>query len=180
MPNEPSSKAWLYHSHVQPDEETDLGLVGFIVVTDPKRAREDGTPSNVDREMASLFMIHDKSGIGAAQREAAEYGNTGFNMPLMSWTEVQEKTELGARHAINGYVYGNTPGLEMNEGERVRWYLFALGSEKDFHTAHWHGVGVVEEGRRRTDVVELLPVTLSIKIGQANHTARARLQVESR
>jgi hypothetical protein len=48
----------------------------------------------------------------------------------------------------------------MNEGERTRWYVFALGSEKDFHTAHWHGLRVVEEGRRRTDVVELLPATM--------------------
>lgn len=29
-PNEPSSKAWLYHSHVQSDVEINLGLVGAI------------------------------------------------------------------------------------------------------------------------------------------------------
>jgi hypothetical protein len=37
-------------------------------------------------------------------------------------------------------VFGNLAGLQMNEGERVRWYLFALGSEQDLHTAHWHGL----------------------------------------
>jgi hypothetical protein len=160
MPNEPSSKGWLYHSHVEGDEEADLGLVGFIIVTDPKRARADGTPNDIDREMAALFMIHDESGIGAAAKEAAEYGSAGMNMPVMTWTQVQEQTEQGARHAINGFIFGNTPGLEMNEGEKVRWYLFGLGSEQDFHTAHWHGLRVVEEGRRQTDVVELLPATM--------------------
>ena len=50
----------------------------------------------------------------------------------------------------------------MNEGERVRWYLFALGSEQDFHTAHWHGMRVIEEGRRRTDTVELLPASMKV------------------
>ncbi len=50
----------------------------------------------------------------------------------------------------------------MNEGERVRWYVFALGSEDDFHTAHWHGERVLEDGRRRTDVVELLPATMKV------------------
>jgi manganese oxidase len=162
LPAEPSSKAWLYHSHVEGDEEADLGLVGFIVVTDPKRARPDGTPNDVDRELATLFMIHDESGVGAAAKEAAEYGTLFPNMPTLTWTQVQEKMEQGARHAINGFIFGNTPGLDMNEGERVRWYLFALGSEQDFHTAHWHGLRVNEEARRRTDVVELLPASMKV------------------
>jgi hypothetical protein len=50
----------------------------------------------------------------------------------------------------------------MNEGERVRWYLFGLGSEQDLHTAHWHGLRVVEDGRRRTDAVELLPASMKV------------------
>ena len=115
-PGEPSSKGWLYHSHVQGDEESDLGLVGFIVVTDPKRARPNGTPEDVDRELAALLMIHDESGMGAAIKEAAEYGGTVAGMPALSWAQVQETMEQGARHAINGYIFGNTPGLEMNEG----------------------------------------------------------------
>jgi manganese oxidase len=160
--DEPSSKGWLYHSHVEGDEEAGLGLVGFIVVTDPKRARPDGTPSDVDRELASLFMIFDESGLGAAEKEAAEYANLPTPFPRKTWLEVQELTEQGERNAINGYIFGNAPGLEMNEGERVRWYLFGLGSEQDFHTAHWHGVRVLEEGRRRTDVIELLPASMKV------------------
>ena len=50
----------------------------------------------------------------------------------------------------------------MNEGERVRWYLFSLGSEQDFHTAHWHGLRVIEDGHRRTDNVELLPASMKV------------------
>lgn len=157
QPNEPSSKGWLYHSHVMGDEETDLGLIGFIIATDPRRARPDGTPDGVDREMAALFMIFDESGLGQAAKEAAEYG---LEMK-QSWAEIQQMIEAGGRYAINGYVYGNLPGLEVNQGERVRWYLFALGSETDLHTAHWHGLRVVEEGRR-TDVVELLPASMKV------------------
>jgi hypothetical protein len=161
-PGEPSSKAWLYHSHVASDEEVDRGLVGFIIVTDPNRARTDGTPTDVDREMAALFMIHDESGVGAAIKEAAEHGNLGMTTSPLTWTQIQEANARGSRYAINGFIFGNTPGLEMNEGEHVRWYLFALGSEQDFHTAHWHGLRVLEEGRRRTDVVELLPATMKV------------------
>ena len=163
LPGEPSSKGWLYHSHVNGDEEANLGLVGFIVVTDPRRARPDGTPQDVDREQAALFMVFDESGLREAEREAAEYASLGSNpMPVKPSWQVQEILEQGARHAINGFIFGNLPGLEMNEGERVRWYLFGLGSEKDFHTAHWHGQRVIEEGRRRTDVIELLPASMKV------------------
>jgi FtsP/CotA-like multicopper oxidase with cupredoxin domain len=70
--------------------------------------------------------------------------------------------EEGERYAINGYIYGNLSGLEMNEGERVRWYLFGLGSEADLHTPHWHGLRVIDEGIRRTDTVELLPASMKV------------------
>jgi len=161
-PDEPSSKGWLYHSHVVADEEANLGLVGFLIVTDPRRARPDGAPRDVDREQAALFMIFDESGLGAAEKEAAEYAHLPGAPPPKSWAEVQQLLEAGRRYSINGYVFGNLPGLEMNRGERVRWYLLGLGSEEDNHTAHWHGLRVVEEGRRRTDVVELLPATMTV------------------
>lgn len=163
LPDEPSSKAWLYHSHVAGDDEINLGLMGAIIVTDPARARPDGTPRDVDREFASLFLIFDESDIGEAAREAAEYGlppPTGD--AAMSWSEMQQAVEQGARYAINGYVFGNHPTFQMNEGERTRWYLFGLGSELDLHTAHWHGLRVLENGRRRTDVIELLPASMKV------------------
>ena len=164
LPNEPSSKGWLYHSHVNGDEEVNLGLVGFMVVTDPQRARPDATPVDVQREHAALFMIFDESGLGEAEREAAEYASLSTNnvFPVKPWWQTQEILEQGVRATINGYIFGNLPGLEMDEGERVRWYLFGLGSERDFHTAHWHGLRVTEEGRRRTDVVDLLPATMKV------------------
>ncbi len=65
-PDEPSSKAWLYHSHVSGDFDPNLGLIGALVVTDPRRARPDGTPNDVEREFATLFMIFDESGLDAA------------------------------------------------------------------------------------------------------------------
>ena len=165
LPDEPSSKGWLYHSHVSGDTETNLGLFGAIIVTDPKRARPDGTPRDVNREFAALFMVFDESGLDEAAIEAAEYaGQPGLasEAPPLTWAEVQQQREQGFRYTINGYIFGNLPPLQINEGERTRWYLFALGSENDLHTAHWHGLRVIEEGRRRTDVVELLPASMKV------------------
>jgi hypothetical protein len=49
-------------------------------------------------------------------------------------------------HGINGYVFGNLPGLDMTADRRVRWYLMGIGSEVDLHTPHWHGNTVVVAG----------------------------------
>ena len=64
-------------------------------------------------------------------------------------------------HSINGYVYGNLPGLTMRKGEHVRWYLMGMGTEVDLHTPHWHGNTVTAMGMR-TDVVSLLPASMVI------------------
>jgi len=164
LPSEPSSKAWLYHSHVEGDQDMNLGLFGFVVVTDRARARPDGTPRDVDREMAAVFNIFDES--AAPSEDNEEPDERPVNAPTgpvtFTWAEAQQFAEEGERHTINGRTFGNLPGLEMNEGEHVRWYLFGIGSEKDFHTAHWHGQRVIEDGRRRTDVVELLPASMKV------------------
>jgi FtsP/CotA-like multicopper oxidase with cupredoxin domain len=184
LPAEPSSKAWLYHSHVGGEGEMNLGLEGFIIVTDPKRARPDGTPNDVDREMPALFMIFNEGHEDPEAREQAE--KAAGNQPLENLikslpppngqtspgastsltpktsTEATDLGESAERHTINGYTYGNLRGLEMNEGERVRWYLFGLGSESDLHTPHWHGLRVLDEGVRRTDTIELLPGSMKI------------------
>jgi Multicopper oxidase len=74
--------------------------------------------------------------------------------------------QLGAKpnglyYTINGYIFGNLPGLVMKQGERVRWYLLGMGSEIDLHTPHWHGK-VVTYGNRHTDVIELLPGSMAV------------------
>lgn len=164
--SEPSSKGWLYHSHVNGDDESNLGLIGLIIVTDPKRARLDGTPADVDREIATLFMIFDESG---SANEAAEHADAPGTSGIGSWVHTQMRREEESMYAINGRTFCNLSGLEMNEGEHVRWYLFTLGSEEDFHTPHWHGETVLEDGKRRTDVVELLPATTKVADMIANN-----------
>src|SRR5262249_39281416 len=67
--------------------------------------------------------------------------------------------ESNLKHGINGYVYGNLPGLVMHEGEHVRWYVMSMGTEVDLHTPHWHGNDATVNGMR-TDVLSLLPGTM--------------------
>ncbi len=167
LPGEPSSKVWLYHSHVMADEDVNRGLVGAIIITDQEHARPDGTPNDVDREFVTLFMIFNEN--GGLDRMDDQYVDEDIDQrrrmdAFHKLTPDAQKSALegGLKHTINGYMFGNVSGLEMNEGERVRWYVMALGSEQDLHTAHWHGKTVIEDGRRRTDDVELLPGSMKV------------------
>ena len=136
----PSSKVWLYHGHVNAEEDIYRGLIGTISVTDPFYARDDGTPTDVDKEFTTLWLV--------------------FNENTPDTPEADQEGNL--KHSINGLFFGNLPGLEMNLGARVRWNLVALGTEVDLHTPHWHGAVVKLEGHTYTDVVELLPASMKV------------------
>jgi hypothetical protein len=127
-PGQPSSIVWWYHAHVEPGMEINAGLIGPIIVTAKGKAKPDGSPKDVDCEFVTSFQIFDQMGGKPA----------------------------GLFYSINGYIFGNLPGLYMKRGDRVRWYLLAMGNEIDLHTPHWHGE-TVTEGGLHTDVVELLP-----------------------
>jgi FtsP/CotA-like multicopper oxidase with cupredoxin domain len=131
-PGQLSSVVWWYHSHVDPGVEINAGLIGPIVVTARGKAKPDGSPKDVDREFVASFMIFDEMG-GKPQ---------------------------GLFYAINGFIFGNLPGLTMQLGAKVRWYLLGMGNEIDLHTPHWHGE-TVTDGTRNTDVIELLPGSMA-------------------
>lgn len=133
-PRDGSSVIWMYHSHDHSGEGIYKGLIGPMVVVDPRFATADAKPNDVDRELFNLFMIFNENKEG-------------------------QEEEKHLKHTINGLIFGNLPGLTMQEGQRVRWYLIGMGNEVDLHTPHWHGETVLWQGLRK-DVVELLPATL--------------------
>jgi manganese oxidase len=133
---ESSSTVWWYHSHVDEPEDINAGLLGPIVVTAQGRAREDGSPLDIQRELVTMFMTFSEPAAGTSDKKNPVLMNT-----------------------INGYMFGNLPGLEMPPGDTVRWYVLGMGDERDVHTAHWHGE-TVEWNGRHTDVVELLPASM--------------------
>lgn len=141
---DPSSIVWWYHSHINEPLETNLGLLGPIIVTKRGFARPDGSPRDVDREFVAAFFVFNEL----------------------------EGAEEGLMHSINGYIFGNLRGLVMNRDEKVRWYLLGAGNEVDQHTAHWHGKTVEVGGSsnaRRTDVIELLPFSMATATMQADN-----------
>lgn len=151
-PNDPSSIVWLYHSHVMSIQDTNTGLVGAMVITRAGEADDGGRPADVDRELFGYFSVMNENEshfldamVGALDREPDD-------------AEAGDFEESNLMHAINGYVYGNMPLPQVRQGELVRWYMMALGTEVDLHSPHWHGNTVLVGGHRK-DVVDLLPAT---------------------
>jgi FtsP/CotA-like multicopper oxidase with cupredoxin domain len=141
LPSEPSTRVWLYHSHVHPEQEIEQGLVGVILVADPTRADPvTAQPRDVDREFVTFWMVFNENRSNSPPRDE----------------------ERNLKHAINGLFFGNLPGLVMNKGDRVRWYVTALGSEVDLHTPHWHGAKLLLDGQSYVDVIELLPGSMKL------------------
>ena len=152
-PNDPSSIVWPYHSHVNSVRDSNSGLVGTIIITRAGMAKPDGTPVDVDREEVMLFDIFNENLSWYLGDNIA-----GLDDAIHVDPDDGEFVESNLKHAINGYVFGNMPMPVMKVGERVRWYLVALGTESDLHTPHWHGNTALVAGHR-VDTVSLLPAT---------------------
>ncbi|HVE25558.1 MAG TPA: multicopper oxidase domain-containing protein [Sporichthya sp.] len=151
-PMDGSSAVWMYHSHHDEIGDVYAGLSGFLVVTAKGKAKPDGSPADIDHEVFSMFLVDDEN--SSPLLDANLRRSTGTPD-----VEDEDFIESNLKHAINGYLYGNGPIVKLRKGERVRWYLMAMGTEVDLHTPHWHGNTAVVNGMR-TDVVNLLPASM--------------------
>lgn len=152
-PRDPSSIVWLYHSHVNEVVDTNTGLMGPIIISRRGELQANGKLKGIDREFVILFTVLDENKSFLLDSNIAAFAPAAAGK-----TADEAFVESNLMHSMNGYVYTNIPGLVMAEGEHVRWYQLALGTEVDLHTPHWHGNTLTETGRR-VDVLNLLPAT---------------------
>lgn len=156
-----SSMAWMYHSHVDEVSDTYAGLIGTIVVTARGMARPDGRPADVDRELTTLFHIYNEGHSPYLAENLARYAGMVDPEAMAVAMEDEDFEESNLKHSINGRLYANLPGLRMRVGERVRWYVMAMGTEIDVHTPHWHAATLVA-GAQRFDTIDLFPATMIV------------------
>ena len=156
-PMDPSTVLWMYHSHVDEPGDTNAGLIGPIIVGREGSLNAAGIPTDVDREFVTMFTVFDENTSLYLDANIERFSG----VPQSVRRDDDEFQESNLMHSINGFVYGNLPGLEMSQGERVRWYELGMGSEVDLHTPHWHGNTGTWMGMR-TDVIELLPASMKV------------------
>lgn len=115
----------------------------------------------MDREFALLFLIFDENQSWYLKENIATYGPQET-----SHVNLQDATflESNKMHAINGKLYANLRGLTVYQGERVAWYMLAMGQDTDIHTVHFHAESFLYQNGHsyRADVVDLFPGTFEV------------------
>ncbi len=155
-PMDGSSVLWMYHSHVDEVRDINTGLFGPMIVTARGKARADGSPNDVDREIIASFMqVEEQDSWLAAQNLPPRDSLQRFG-PMADPSKRQDAYPWFVKFTINGFVHGSMPldEITVRKGERVRWYLMASTNDFDFHAPHWHGNTVIVNGMR-TDVTQL-------------------------
>jgi plastocyanin len=131
-----------------------------MIITARGASKADGSPKDVDRELVVAFFEVDESTSQFAVHNARAYTKAKDPVKLDTLFGLYNfgRFDRNFRESINGMLYGNTPGLTMNVGERVRWYLMA-NTNFEMHAPHWHGNTVVIH-EMRTDVTSLTPMEM--------------------
>ena len=156
-PMDGSSVLWMYHSHTDDVRDINTGLFGPIIITARNRAREDGSPVDVDREIVASFMqVEEQDSWLAKENFHPSLDSLAKLGPKPNPSLAQDGYPWFVKFTINGFVHGSLPlrALTVKKGERVRWYLMASTNDFDFHAPHWHGNTVLLNGMR-TDVAQL-------------------------
>jgi len=160
-PDEGSSVMWMYHSHVDETRDINSGLLGVMIITARGKARPDGSPVDVDREVVAEFaQVHEEDSWLAEKNLPPDLGKS---VPVPNPSQRQNLYPYFVTFSINGFTHGALPlrSFTFKKGERVRWYLMASTNDFDAHTPHWHGNTVLMHGMR-TDVTSLLPMEMVV------------------
>ncbi|KAH0625203.1 hypothetical protein JD844_033429 [Phrynosoma platyrhinos] len=152
---DPQCLTWIYHSHIDTPKDISTGLIGPLLVC--KKGSLDNISGSVTHDtkgFALMFSIVDEN--------LSWYLDENINTFCLDPSTVDKDDEdfqfSNRMHAINGYIFGNLPGLEMCAGERVSWHLFGMGTETDIHSVQFFGHTFIERGHR-ADVISLFPAT---------------------
>ncbi|KAB0389872.1 hypothetical protein E2I00_003813, partial [Balaenoptera physalus] len=160
-PNDSTCVSWIYYSAVDPIKDMYSGLVGPLAICRKGILEPNGGRRDMDREFALLFLIFDENQSWYLEENVETYGPQD-----PGHVNLQDETflESNKMHAINGKLYANLRGLTMYQGERVAWYMLAMGQDIDLHTVHFHAESFLYRSGEsyRADVVDLFPGTFEV------------------
>ncbi|KAK4831511.1 hypothetical protein QYF61_018095 [Mycteria americana] len=150
--SDPPCLTYLYYSATDAVKDTNSGLVGPLLVCRKNTLNHDGTQKGIDREFYLLFSIFDEND--------SWYLNKNIEAFTGDPSKVDENDadfkESNKMHAVNGYLFGNLPGLAMCKDDKVSWHLIGLGSHYDMHGVHFQGNTINLRGTTR-DGLALFP-----------------------
>ncbi|XP_069474464.1 ceruloplasmin [Ambystoma mexicanum] len=142
----------IYHSHINAPKDISSGLIGPLIICKHGVLCKQAEPLP-ETEFILMFSVVDENLSWYLDDNIGTYCTADVDK------EDEDFQESNNMHAINGYMYGNLPGLTMQSGNTIKWHLFGMGSEVDIHSAYFHGQTLTEQ-RHRVDTINLFPATL--------------------
>ncbi|XP_072897676.1 ceruloplasmin [Hemitrygon akajei] len=159
----------IYHSHIDAPMDISAGLIGPLIICKKGvltgKKKQDKQIAN--EEFALLFSVVDENLSWYLDDNIKRYCTN----PKKVDKDDEDFIESNKMHSINGYVYGNLPGLSMFAGDKVVWYLFGMGNEVDIHSAYFHGQ-MLDNAHHHTDTISLFPATFVTAVMVANNPGK--------
>jgi hephaestin len=153
-PMDGSSVLWMYHSHVNESADVNSGLMGPMIITARGKAKPDGSPKDVDKEVIVQFGETDENISWFIDENIKLFApKPSLIKKSPGPTFVDDFGNSNLKESINGYIFGNGPMPSMVVGDKVRWYLMST-TNFEVHAPHWHG-NIVTSQHMKTDVINL-------------------------
>ncbi|KAM4047114.1 ferroxidase HEPHL1 [Anomaloglossus baeobatrachus] len=153
-PEDPNCLTWIYHSHIDAPKDIASGLIGALLTCKKGTLDSSLNRVDVDKDFVLMFYVIDEN----ISWYLEENIQTFCSEPDTVEVDNEDFQESNKMHALNGYLYGNLPAVDMCLGDSVSWHLFGMGNEVDIHSAFFYGHTVTNQGHR-TDVINLFPAT---------------------
>lgn len=152
--DDPPCISYLYYSAVDPVRDTNSGLFGPIQVCKKGVLDRSGHQhaEKIQHEFFLLFSVMDENESWYLEDNIAMFGSPNVDRDK---DEFQESNKM---HAVNGFMYGNLPGLDLCNGEHVVWHTLGLGTELDIHGIYFQGNMFQRNGMNR-DTLSIFPHT---------------------
>ncbi|XP_062909919.1 ferroxidase HEPHL1-like isoform X1 [Mobula hypostoma] len=151
--NDPYCLTWMYYSATSVVRDTSSGLIGPLLICKQNTLNPDGSQKRMDKAFYLLYTVFDENLSWYLSKNLETFiQNTNVDL------EDEEFQNSNQMHAINGYMFGNLPGLVMCKGDKVSWHLIGLGNEIDLHGVYFQGNTFQDNGMKR-DVYNLFPHT---------------------
>ncbi|KAK9962618.1 hypothetical protein ABG768_007975 [Culter alburnus] len=163
--DDPPCLSYLYYSAVDPVRDTNSGLFGPIQVC--KKGVLDGSghqhADKIQHEFFLLFSVMDENESWYLQKNIERFGSSDSD------PDNEEFQESNKMHAVNGYMYGNLPSLELCNGEHAVWHTLGLGTEVDIHGIYFQGNTFQRNGMNRNTLSIFPHTTVTVNMTPDNN-----------
>ncbi|KAJ8337919.1 hypothetical protein SKAU_G00368850 [Synaphobranchus kaupii] len=153
--NEFDCKAGAYYSNLNMEKDIHSGLIGPLILCKPGTLHPLFDLQPGIKQFSLLFTVFDETKSWYLEDNIRRFCKPPCHIRNDDpWFKISNKFA-----AINGYVAETLPGLLVAQHHLVRWHLFNMGTDGEFHSVHFHGLPftVRRDQEHRMSIYNLYP-----------------------